>query len=575
MIPKNIAAGHIREAMRKINSEEFPRKNKSHRYCLVADCRHYPPKYTISLANSIVNGYLLSSSEFEGGDNTNDFLHNRGFTVIGCDCGGYDSDTDCASPMQRDALTAEQDLTGDLHRSVDSDVSDTPASIRETSTLCVALVFPWFDESYFFMPSVDDFAKEDVDFVLFPEGYITLPDKKHVGMLKTLATKLNVPLLVGAKSDVASGIRQVLLRFDPGGSDPIQIYTKHSSPGKSGVVAFEMSNWNPRDMLPTFELSGVRIGATICHDHYLGLLQRYLAKRGGVQLWLNPSYDNVKNTKWSSVLRLRAVENRIFALCTLHDDLDKKKGTHPFAFSPDGNELCAREAGSTHGVPISECVESGIVYIVDLDMSATGKPFDWSRLPRSTKCSPNNNFKEPVSASLSNGRPAIHAGDGWSDINAGDGCIQTQYGKVYVGIVDGEDILNPAKCFQIIDNADKIHARPIIWNHWHNGLPTEESDRLGGLLKGRAIECCAPIVVSDNDGIRELVELANFEKDPVRREVEPSEAVVDLWSASRLGRALKMAIEEVSSDSMKTAILNMYRSLCYDMHANNYTTKQY
>ena len=82
-------------------------------------------------------------------------------------------------------------------------------------------------------------------------------------------------------------------------------------------------------------------------------------------------------------------------------------------------------------------------------------------------------------------------------------------------------------------------------------------------------------MVSDNDGIRELVELANFEKDPVRREVEPSEAVVDLWSASRLGRALKMAIEEVSSDSMKTAILNMYRSLCYDMHATNHTTKQY
>ena len=575
MIPKNITARHIREAMKKINNEEFPRKNKSHKYCLVADDRHYPPKYTISLANSIVNDYLLSSSEFEGGDNTNDYLRNRGFIVIGCDCGGYDSDTGRASVMQHDALTAEQDLASDLRCSVNSDVSVTPTSVRKASTLRVALVFPWFNESHFFMPSVDDFAGESVDFVLFPEGYITLPDKKHVDMLKTLATDLGVPLLVGAASDVASGRGQILLRFNPGDSDPIRIYTKHSTPGKGGAVAFEMPNWNPYDMLPTFELGGVRTGATICHDHYLGLLQRYLAERGGVQLWLNPSYDNVRNVKWSSVLRLRAVENRIFALCTLHYDSDKKTKTHPFAFSPDGTELYARKAGSKRSVPISKCTKPDVVYIVDLDMSATGKPFDWSRLPRSTKYSPNNNFKEPIRASLRNGRPAIYTGGGWSDVNAGDGRIQTKYDKVYVGIVNDENILNPAKCFRIIDNADKIHARPIIWNHWHNGLPTEESDRLGGLLKGRAVECCAPIVVSDNDGIRELVELANLEKDPVRREVEPSEAVVDLWPKSRPGRAFKMAIEEISSDSMKTAILNMYRSLCYDMHDNNYTTKKH
>ena len=576
MIPKNITIRHIREAMRKINNEEFPRKNKSHKYCLVADGRHYPPKYTISLANNIANGYLLDSSEFEGGNNTNDFLRNRGFVVVECDCGGCDSDVGHVSMMQHNAFTAERDLVGDLQHSVDSDVSDTHTLVRVASTLRVALVFPWLNESQFFMPSVDEFAGENIDFVLFPEGYIALPDeKKHAEMLKTLATNLNVPLLVGAVSDVVSGRGQVILRFDPGVPDPIRIYTKHSTPGKDGVVAFEMPNWNPRDMLPTFELSGVRTGATICHDHYLGLLQRYLAKRGGVQLWLNPSYDNVRNVKWSSVLRLRAVENRIFALCTLHNDLDKKKRTHPFAFSPDGTELCAREAGSKRSVPISKCTESGVVYIVDLDMSATGKPLDWSRLPRSTNYSPNNNFKEPISTSLRNGRPAIHTGDGWSDINAGDGCIQTKYGKVYVGIVNDENILNPAKCFWIIDNADKIHARPIIWNHWHNGLPTEESDRLGGLLKGRAIECCAPIVVSDNDGIRELVELANFEKDPVRRKVEPSEAVVDLWSASGLGRAFKMAIEKVSSDSMKTDILNMYRSLCHDTHDNNHTTKKH
>ena len=59
-----------------------------------------------------------------------------------------------------------------------------------------------------------------------------------------------------------------------------------------------------------------------------------------LRLWVNPSFDNVTDIKWSSVLRLRAVENRFFALCTLHCDVNRRR-THPFAFSPDGTELSA------------------------------------------------------------------------------------------------------------------------------------------------------------------------------------------------------------------------------------------
>ena len=58
------------------------------------------------------------------------------------------------------------------------------------------------------------------------------------------------------------------------------------------AVAFERSGWKPSSMLPTFELGGVSAGATICHDHYLGLLPRFLA-RCGARLWVNPSFDNV------------------------------------------------------------------------------------------------------------------------------------------------------------------------------------------------------------------------------------------------------------------------------------------
>ena len=133
-----------------------------------------------------------------------------------------------------------------------------------------------------------------------------------------LAADLDAPLLFGATdSSVESTGRtwQVLFRIDPDGSHIVE-YTRNIP--QHDAVAFERQDWESTAMmLPTFELGGVRVGATICHDQYLGLLPRFLARRGA-RIWINPSYDNVVDIKWSSILRLRAVENRFFSLCTLH-----------------------------------------------------------------------------------------------------------------------------------------------------------------------------------------------------------------------------------------------------------------
>ena len=168
---------------------------------------------------------------------------------------------------------------------------------------------------------------------------------------------------------------QVLLRFDPDGSRS-PLYVKHST---ADAVAFERPDWEPSSALPTFELGGTTAGATICHDQYLGLLPRELAARGA-RLWVNPSFDNVTDIKWSSILRLRAVENRFFSLCTLHYDVSRRR-THPFGFSPDGTELWARQAGSERPQLLSECCEADSIYVVDLDMTKVGEPLDWSKIP--------------------------------------------------------------------------------------------------------------------------------------------------------------------------------------------------
>lgn len=409
------------------------------------------------------------------------------------------------------------------------------------------------------IPSVAAFALERVDLVLFPEGYIRSSDKKRKRLLSQLALDLGAPLLVGAiDSGVDSTGRawQVLLRFDPDRLGPRRTYVKHST---ADAVAFEWPTWEPRAALPAFELNDVRIGATICHDHYLGLLPRYLARRGA-QLWVNPSFDNVVGIKWSSVLRLRAVENRFFALCTLHDDVTNRRRTHPFAFSPDGRELRARQAGCEVARPVSECREADKIYMVDLDMAQAGTALDWSRLPCAIK--PKRVRKgiprKPVRAALRAGRPTVLASPGWKAIADGQ-VVDTVAGPVYVGVIPAERILDAATCFRVVDCADQANAPPIIWNHWER-LPTD-AERLGTLMMGRAIECCAPIVISDSSGIQELVELANRNKNPVRRTLEPSgEAIIDLEYAWGLRSAFKMVASRVPASKAGLA-LDRYRSL--------------
>ena len=760
MIPELITKTNIVEALRRINRDGISSRRRGRGYCLVADGKHFPPKYTISLAHQVATGESLSSDQFSGGVESNHFLRSHGFNVVECDCGGSGHDhraTSGSAPSERKRRTSastrhsercracktrvrelleriygtcllnrrfrwrtslttyegtpigpalrnvaaaletyrgfgisdyvrsdllapcdfwvpdpgfivefdesqhftsprkralcayagehplgfsaqrwtalcedhnakdddppfrdeqrawydtlrdlvpslkglqptvrlyardlawcslDPDSRGDRERFLDLIRGGKPPSTRTTgamrspaartlSTLRVAMVFPKVEQSASngvppsgpgaqqpVVPVAALFAGEAVDFVLFPEGYICASDGKRIRALRKLASKLGAPLLVGAVDrsvDASDRDWQVLLRFEPDGSGPFRVYTKHST---AEAVAFESSVWEPDDMLPTFELGGVRAGATICHDHYLGLLPRHLAKCGA-RLWVNPSFENVIDIKWSSVLRLRAVENRFFALCTLHFNVNKRTRTHPFAFSPHGNELSARQAGSEDVRPMSQCNEAPNIYIVELDMAEAGKPVDWSKLPPANKPKgPRNGLpREPVRVALRRGKPAVLGRSGWKTIHTCDR-VETDHGSICVGVVPGERILDAAECFSVLDRAKQMGCTPIIWNHWER-LPAN-SEGLASLMMGRAIECCAPVVISDGGGICELVELANNEKFPARRTMEASGRwIVETRYAWGLDSAFKMVARRMPRNKRATA-LERYRSL--------------
>ena len=736
--------------MSRIRWEGVPPRRGSRGYCLVADGKHYPPKYTIALAHGIATDEFLSSDRFSGGTESNEFLRNLGFHVVECTCGGARHDhhptqanvlsvqkrrsvspklhsercPECKirmrellerlygtcltehrfpwrtrlaayrgtqieptlrnvatalkahrrfgigdfvrsevlaacdfwvpnpgfivefdesqhfttprklalseypakrplgfsterwmalcenhdardnDPPYRDEQRAWYDTLRDLVPtlkglqptvrlyardrvwcSMDPDNTDDLETISELighrkpgstrtpptrtqarsparrtqSTLCVAMVFPEVppEPRKPDLPTASQFAGEPVDIVLFPEGYIRRDDNGRIEALRQLSLELKAVLLVGVveQDAVIRGRRsQVILRFNPDGSEPLRFYVKHST---AEAVAFEDPNWHPDEALPTIELSGARVGATICHDHYLGLLPRRLA-RCGAQLWVNPSFISVMDIKWSSILRLRAVENRTFAFCTLHRKPNRR--THPFAFSPHGNELSARRPGSCEEQPLSQCVEAGNIYIVHLDMNEAAAPLDWSSLPPAAKPkrARNGHLQKPIHVALNRLHPSVRGRTRWESV-PNSGRVETISGSVFVGVVPGARILDAADCFRVINQAKQMGCAPIIWNHWEQ-LPTD-SCRLASLMMGRSIECCAPVILSDRDGIHELVELSNDNKIPTRRTMDASRKwIVDIKRARGLDSAFKLVSKRLPQD-MRTVALERYRSL--------------
>ena len=118
------------------------------------------------------------------------------------------------------------------------------------------------------VPPAAAFAGEAVDFVLFPEGYVSASDRERGESLSKLAADLSAPLLVGAIDtcvDSTGRAWQVLLRFDPDGSYS-RVYEETLDGRRRGVRSgrdlrgdsprsqrsgWAVSGWEPRSATTT------------------------------------------------------------------------------------------------------------------------------------------------------------------------------------------------------------------------------------------------------------------------------------------------------------------------------------
>jgi len=81
LIPDSIQKADVIAAMKEIDRADVPSRRKSRKFDLVYKGRKYPPKYVLALAWRNRTGQELDPSAFGGGNETNNFLQDRGFFI--------------------------------------------------------------------------------------------------------------------------------------------------------------------------------------------------------------------------------------------------------------------------------------------------------------------------------------------------------------------------------------------------------------------------------------------------------------------------------------------------------------
>ncbi len=171
------------------------------------------------------------------------------------------------------------------------------------------------------------------DLILLPEADIIKDNLKNI--LETFYKNLPNP-------DKASSIGYIdherhTSQLYYRSKDSYMNYIKHSAASR---LAYENENWSIENNLKPFEQDGWKIGNTICHDMYFPSLMRTLRKQGADVL-LNPTGGGVNKKKWNDCLRIRAIENQAYTLCTMNERAINSKTSvnNVIGYDPFGNPL--------------------------------------------------------------------------------------------------------------------------------------------------------------------------------------------------------------------------------------------
>ena len=381
--------------------------------------------------------------------------------------------------------------------------------------------------------------KGDLDLLVYPENHDEWQNrKKWEAHSRSIAT----PILVGLRDNRGA---QLGFFYDPK-TDFSYTYTKHST---AGYIAFQDRNWSPDNNLKIVELNDFKIGITICHDMYLSLLMRYLAKLGADVL-INPSGTRVKRKKWATILRARAIENQGYTLCTLHDVGSRANQGHVFGFSPIGKGLKFTNIENRKEYTSFETTSEN-VYVTEIRkeevINAKRIPHRfpstdvYDEIPKASSAKTKTTLTCKVSGEILTCQYSSSS----FQIKFQNDPIFFRCGNEKIGVIPlkANELLQPEKIFSKISScfSDSQFSKLLFWNHWKNISQDEYARCVLPIVLARVIEWCSPFIVSRTDSSRvEGFEIANSSKAVHRVNVLDGFMLFELRRAWGIRSAFKM-----------------------------------
>lgn len=399
-------------------------------------------------------------------------------------------------------------------------------------------------------PDMAGVKRHKPDVLVFPEQFIFVKEKEDMEKMERLGNDMGVPCVAGLcgpwfndpnimKPEQCTWM-QYLLQFPD--CKMRNWYRKHTIKGSQYLGWWDHEhNPNSLDLMGPFLLPFGKLGMTICHDLFLGGLY-HGQKKGGAKAFVNATHYKVQDAKWGTLARMRALENSLPILITVHGNNDSGRH-HPFAFDANGQELSGIRARDGQELLAGEMQEAGETYIFDLPESRPlGRLKAVQKLPACRKKAGENcRRNDSVLLEMNNGwlRPQVNRDD------------------LDIYRIEGMDLLDFPKCFNCLDQSYKKGGKCILWNDW--GETDPPVDQWLHVLMARALEFSVPLVLTAKGRILEIVERASDHKQIRRCTIQGDRG----WAELRWADALRLSFNIVCDARCQDfgEILSYYRKV--------------
>ncbi len=312
--------------------------------------------------------------------------------------------------------------------------------------------------------------------------------EQYYDLAQQIAFEANCPIIYGHIDHNNKGERCIYSIYcNPWASHDETSFKMYLKNTATDLSPLSIGNYSDKinDIFLPIKQKGINIGMTICYDIYHPLFSRAYGV-AGIDVLINSTGGHVDYHKWTDLVRVRAIENNCYSLCTMsHYDETKRNSSMTFGYNPQGLKL--------------------VSFPTPLSLNSTLITYEFNPQIKETDLQPDERLSQKQSINKYQDlflSKEIFNSDKLIKISEELYLLPSKKSNIVIGIVKKEGIFKPEAVAKLVysNEISKIdNPRFIIINKWDTVNKRMYESQLLNLIRVRAIEnYCAVMLVSNN-----------------------------------------------------------------------------